>query len=50
MSTSQDVYVAATGYDLLRFTEAQSLWGYGQNIGHLGAGDQFAGLKYLGGR
>jgi 3-oxoacyl-[acyl-carrier-protein] synthase-3 len=34
-------------YDLLGFTEAQSLWGYGQHTGHLGAGDQFAGLNYL---
>lgn len=34
-------------YDLLGFTEEQSLWGFGRRVGHLGAGDQFAGLNYL---
>lgn len=34
-------------YDTLGFAEEQSLWGYGRTVGHLGAGDQFAGLNHL---
>jgi 3-oxoacyl-[acyl-carrier-protein] synthase-3 len=34
-------------YDTLGFTSEQSLWEHGRKIGHLGAGDQFAGLDYL---
>ena len=37
----------AENYDLLGFTEKQSLWSFGQHVGHLGAGDEFAGLNYL---
>ncbi|HWH01648.1 MAG TPA: ketoacyl-ACP synthase III family protein [Pilimelia sp.] len=34
-------------YDALGFTEQQSLWGFGRTVGHLGAGDQIAGLDHL---
>ncbi|GLZ39214.1 ketoacyl-ACP synthase III family protein [Actinokineospora sp. NBRC 105648] len=37
----------AENFDALGFTEAQSLWGFGSGVGHLGAGDQFAGLDHL---
>ncbi|MET9174069.1 hypothetical protein AB0N77_27450 [Streptomyces misionensis] len=29
------------------YTEEQSLWNYGRTVGHLGAGDQAAGLAHL---
>jgi 3-oxoacyl-[acyl-carrier-protein] synthase III len=34
-------------YDTLGFTEKQTLWELGKRVGHLGAGDQFAGLNHL---
>jgi 3-oxoacyl-[acyl-carrier-protein] synthase-3 len=34
-------------YELLGYTEEQSLWSYGSTVGHLGAGDQAAGLAHL---
>ncbi|SEE27575.1 3-oxoacyl-[acyl-carrier-protein] synthase-3 [Streptomyces misionensis] len=34
-------------YEILGYTEEQSLWSYGRTVGHLGAGDQAAGLAYL---
>ena len=35
-------------HDLLGLTEQQTLWNdYGRHVGHLGAGDQFAGIDYL---
>jgi len=34
-------------FELLGYTEEQSLWGYGRTVGHLGAGDQAAGLAHL---
>lgn len=34
-------------YDLLGFGEKKSVWEFGRQVGHLGAGDQFAGLNYL---
>lgn len=35
-------------HDVLGFTEQQTLWPqFGRHIGHLGAGDQIAGLNYL---
>lgn len=34
-------------YDVLGFTEEQTAWEYGRTVGHLGAGDQFAGLDHL---
>lgn len=34
-------------YDVLGFSEKQSLWEYGRTVGHLGAGDQYAGLHHL---
>ncbi len=37
----------AENYDALGFTEEQSLWEFGRTVGHLGAGDQFAGLDHL---
>lgn len=37
----------AENYHALGFTEAQSVWEFGRAVGHLGAGDQFAGLDFL---
>ncbi|MGW5697738.1 MULTISPECIES: ketoacyl-ACP synthase III family protein [Streptomyces] len=37
----------AENYDVLGFPEERSLWEFGRRVGHLGAGDQFAGLDYL---
>lgn len=35
-------------YDALGFSEAHTLWReFGRHVGHLGAGDQIAGLNYL---
>ncbi|MGQ0838311.1 ketoacyl-ACP synthase III family protein [Actinokineospora sp.] len=34
-------------FHALGFTEEQSLWEFGRTVGHLGAGDQFAGLNHL---
>ncbi|MFC0003931.1 ketoacyl-ACP synthase III family protein [Micromonospora siamensis] len=34
-------------YDLLGFGEKKSLWEFGRTVGHLGAGDQPAGLNHL---
>jgi 3-oxoacyl-[acyl-carrier-protein] synthase-3 len=34
-------------YDVLGFTEEQSLWNFGRHVGHLGAGDHVAGLNVL---
>jgi len=34
-------------YDVLGFEEKQSLWDFGKQTGHLGGGDQCAGLNYL---
>lgn len=34
-------------YDLLGFGEKKSLWELGREVGHLGAGDQIAGLNHL---
>ncbi|MEV4926776.1 ketoacyl-ACP synthase III family protein [Streptomyces roseoverticillatus] len=34
-------------YDALGFGERQSVWEFGRRVGHLGAGDQFAGLNHL---
>lgn len=34
-------------YEILGYTAEQSLWGYGRTVGHLGAGDQAAGLAHL---
>jgi 3-oxoacyl-[acyl-carrier-protein] synthase-3 len=34
-------------YDTLGFGEKKSVWEFGREVGHLGAGDQAAGLNYL---
>jgi 3-oxoacyl-[acyl-carrier-protein] synthase-3 len=34
--------------DLLDIKPEQTTWPWGRHVGHLGAGDQFAGLSYLG--
>lgn len=34
-------------YELLGFEEKQSTWDLGRKVGHLGAGDQWAGLNHL---
>jgi 3-oxoacyl-[acyl-carrier-protein] synthase III len=34
-------------YDALGFTVDRSAWEFGRTVGHLGAGDQFAGLDHL---
>jgi 3-oxoacyl-[acyl-carrier-protein] synthase-3 len=34
-------------YDLLGIGEKKSVWEFGRGVGHLGAGDQIAGLNYL---
>ncbi|MGX7827592.1 ketoacyl-ACP synthase III family protein [Actinokineospora sp. 24-640] len=36
-------------WDVLGFTEEQTVWDYGRTVGHLGAGDQFAGLDSVAG-
>jgi 3-oxoacyl-[acyl-carrier-protein] synthase III len=37
----------AENYDVLGFTEKQSLWELGRLTGHMGGGDQVAGLNFL---
>ncbi|MFH8404392.1 ketoacyl-ACP synthase III family protein [Streptomyces sp. NPDC018019] len=34
-------------HDLLGLPESRTTWGFGQHTGHLGTGDQFAGLAHL---
>ncbi|GAA4411426.1 ketoacyl-ACP synthase III family protein [Actinokineospora soli] len=34
-------------WDVLGFTREQTAWEYGRTVGHLGAGDQFAGLDHI---
>ncbi|MEU9472437.1 ketoacyl-ACP synthase III family protein [Streptomyces avermitilis] len=34
-------------YDVLGFSEKQSTWDLGRQVGHIGAGDQFLGLEHL---
>lgn len=34
-------------WDALGFTREQTAWDYGRTVGHLGAGDQFAGLDHI---
>lgn len=56
--TSKDIRHAVTpflhrggglteNFEILGYTEEQSLWSYGRTVGHLGAGDQAAGLAHL---
>jgi 3-oxoacyl-[acyl-carrier-protein] synthase-3 len=40
-------YEQTENYEVLGFTEKQSLWEFGRYVGHLGAGDHFAGLNWL---
>jgi len=37
----------AENYDVIGCTEKQSTWDFGRQVGHLGAGDHFAGLNHL---
>ncbi|MFG2385533.1 ketoacyl-ACP synthase III family protein [Streptomyces avermitilis] len=39
--------VSPENYELLGFTEKQSTWDIGRQVGHVAAGDQFLGLEHL---